>query len=820
MSGKIYVKTEDSDIEFGGAKHVVDEEIAHIKTWRGQAPRAGIALSGGGIRSASFGLGVLQSLAYSRWLPEFDYLSTVSGGGYIGSSLSYLLHCSQSAQGQGIHPVKPVLDVSREHFPYLSYPMVGARLPEQDEYAAHKGALLRRLRQNAKYLTPGNGITLLSLIGVVLRNSLASVFVHVGLLVLALLLLIGLGFLDSDAFPLPVAWKDNGMLLASAAFFGTYALISVLYVLLSGFFDSMIGRFGVNAAYVTRRSYEWLTHWSLLLGISVLIVAVLPWIHHVLGEHVLGEALAKVLGDTVPASSKYPVFVGTGTSVSGILASVWAYLQSSSTKKPRIPTGLLVTLASALLLFGVLLLAFDFARGLHLETGGWWMQVIVLVVALFFLGWIPNVNYLSVHRYYRDRLMETFMPDVKQARENPDQRSGPTWTGNGTMMGDLCGVGANFEAPDKRRGPYHLVNTNIVLVSSDNPRYRGRGGDNFIFSPLFTGSHATGWKRTDPRPKSGITLATAMAISGAAVNPNTGCGGEGITRQPVLSVLMGLLNIRLGYWLNNPRRAAARATSVPDKTASPAQAAKDADIRQQRQSLWSSLLSLSVKPNLISPGIFESFGRYNLREDKRYVLLSDGGHFENLGLYELVRRRLKLIVVCDGAADAEYGFADLANAIEKVRADFGAVIDINSDDLDVLVPHRRDSYPKDDAIMPVATRGYLIASIKYAPLNPGASPEGAAARAPQEECGLLVYLTTTFFKELSSDLHGYRQSHPEFPDEPTSDQFFDEKQFEAYRELGYQTAWRMMLETSDTASGDDVNLNGVRLPKAKAGAPC
>jgi len=62
-------------------------------------------------------------------------------------------------------------------------------------------------------------------------------------------------------------------------------------------------------------------------------------------------------------------------------------------------------------------------------------------------------------------------------------------------------------------------------------------------------------------------------------------------------------------------------------------------------------------------------------------------------------------VVCDGAADAEYGFADLANAIEKVRADFGAVIDINSDDLDVLVPHRRDSYPKDDAIMPVAHAG-------------------------------------------------------------------------------------------------------------------
>jgi len=150
-----------------------------------------------------------------------------------------------------------------------------------------------------------------------------------------------------------------------------------------------------------------------------------------------------------------------------------------------------------------------------------------------------------------------------------------------------------------------------------------------------------------------------------------------------------------------------------------------------------------------------------------------------------------------------------------VGADFGAVIDMNSDDLDLLVPHRRDSCPKDDAIMPVATRGYLIASIKYASLKPGASPEAAAARAPQEECGLLVYLTTTFFKELSADLHDYRQSHPEFPHEPTSEKFFDEKQFEAYRELGYQTAWRMMRETSDTASGDDVDLNGVRLPPSQ-----
>jgi hypothetical protein len=98
------------------------------------------------------------------------------------------------------------------------------------------------------------------------------------------------------------------------------------------------------------------------------------------------------------------------------------------------------------------------------------------------------------------------------------------------------------------RGPHHIINANVVLVASKHPRYQGRGGDNYILSPLFCGSRATNRKGTDRSCDQGFTLATAMAASGAALNPNAGPGGKGVTRQPVLSVLMGMLSLRLGYW--------------------------------------------------------------------------------------------------------------------------------------------------------------------------------------------------------------------------------------------------------------------------------
>ena len=160
----------------------------------------------------------------------------------------------------------------------------------------------------------------------------------------------------------------------------------------------------------------------------------------------------------------------------------------------------------------------------------------------------------------------------------------------------------------------------------------------------------------------------------------------------------------------------------------------------------------------------------NLRESSPVCLLSDGGHFENLGLYELIRRRPFLIVVCDGTADPDYAFTDLQNAVARVWADFGARIEFDKDD-DAATFHavHRRGYPRDVRLSKCA---YAIAEITYA--------DGST--------GHLLYLTTALCQGLRLKLLGYKGANRDFPDQSTADQFFDEEQFEAYRELGYVIA--------------------------------
>ena len=138
-----------------------------------------------------------------------------------------------------------------------------------------------------------------------------------------------------------------------------------------------------------------------------------------------------------------------------------------------------------------------------------------------------------------------------------------------------------------------------------------------------------------------MTLPTAIAISGAAASPYAGAGGTAWTRNRVVSIVMAILSLRLGYWAPNPK---------PGKP-------------------WNEI------PNFIFPGITSTFLLRRLHENNWVLDLTDGGHFENLGLYELARRRLKTIIVCDGSADPQSRFGALALAIERIKVDFGATIE-------------------------------------------------------------------------------------------------------------------------------------------------
>lgn len=276
-------------------------------------------------------------------------------------------------------------------------------------------------------------------------------------------------------------------------------------------------------------------------------------------------------------------------------------------------------------------------------------------------------------------------------------------------------------------GCLHVINTTLNLVKGEELAWQQRKAESMTISPLHAGNHRLGYRSVKQYAKQNgydpLTLGTAMAISGAAASPNMGYHSS-----PVVTLLMTLFNVRLGWWLGNPGPAGAETYSH----ASPR---------------WA-----------LMPLLEEAFG---LTDDaKPYVYLSDGGHFENLGLYEMVLRRCRVIVVCDAGHDPECHFEDLGNAIRKIRIDLGITITI--DQYTSIMPRSRKETGK------YCAKG----KIAYSDIDPDA-PDG-----------VLIYIKPAFSGDESADIYNYAMEHQDFPHEPTSNQWFNESQFESYRMLG------------------------------------
>ena len=187
------------------------------------------------------------------------------------------------------------------------------------------------------------------------------------------------------------------------------------------------------------------------------------------------------------------------------------------------------------------------------------------------------------------------------------------------------------------------MNTAINLEASRDLNKRGRNADTFTFSPLHIGSRATGYVTSQAIEGvvGDLSLATAMATSGAAASANMG----GATIK-ILTFSLSLLNIRLGYWLANPSRL----------------------------SWFSSWIRRRISGIGTWFFLLETLGQ--LSEKKLNVYLTDGGHIENLGIYELLQRRCKVIVAVDAEADPEMTFPSLVNLQVLARIDLGIRIDL------------------------------------------------------------------------------------------------------------------------------------------------
>jgi hypothetical protein len=263
-------------------------------------------------------------------------------------------------------------------------------------------------------------------------------------------------------------------------------------------------------------------------------------------------------------------------------------------------------------------------------------------------------------------------------------------------------------------------------VAGEELAWQERKAESFVITPIYCGSESTGYARL-PDKECDLTLGRAIAISGAAASPNMGYH----TSAP-LAALMTIFNLRLGWWLENPAKPQ---EASGWKAANP----------KYGTLLWDELIART-----------DALGKY--------VYLSDGGHFENLGVYELVRRRCRYIVAIDAGADPGYEFEDLGNLIRKCRNDFGIRVDIDVDPIQRKGGETRSRWH------------CAVGTIHYEDVDDWALP------------GTLVYLKPSLTGNEPSDVLTYAADNPSFPHQPTADQFFSESQFESYRALGHHIA--------------------------------
>ena len=793
----------------------VSSEIADVRT-------LGLALSGGGVRSATFSLGVLQALDEEELIANVDYLSTVSGGGYIGTSMTYF-------KNAGVVWGKEMIDY---------------------------------LRGNAAYLTPGSGVNHWALSAAVIRG----VFINLTMMLSGIFLVIWLltrgcnsfrvdgstslncnlpswewNRIDSSWFvllvtlaayiiPLVVRFffkrlsnADSDEIKPVYALFPTlllcltvallvaifvpyyrynlsYALIAVpiAVIFICGLFTvwrtlgneeavaeenlqikNKVSYSRLNPHTVALELLAWCTtlgtvniilelvrsRWTLdwypplMIALACIGLAILV---RLLVSNIFYASLSSSGGLNLNGSRYFSVqygdFLWIGTlllifgliplahfsiitiwenigrellasvSAVGVISTLVGWTRRSKGNELQGYVALFLRVGLILLFTTGLLWAYDFST---VGPGAIsWQMAGALLVTMIVASAITDINYVSLHRYYRNRLVDSFLRkcNISDDKEN-DEKSAIL------KSIDIGSTGA----------PYPLINTNIVTVGSTSRIYCNRLGDSFTFTPGYLGSLATGWVSTDSAPT--FDLGTAMAISGAAVDPNIGA-----TRSWPLRIIMGLMNIRLGYWIMSPKHLSlARNRNHPEH------------LSRIKRLFHESWIALQTREIMGFP-----------REDWKYVRLSDGGHFENLGIYELIRRRCRVIIVADAGADPQSGFSDLSRAVERVRVDFGANIDIEDRE---LIP---------DDVTKSAISAFVTGKITYQP-----------DRQETVNEGLLIYIKTARVTDMPIDVKGYAYKNSNFPDESTTDQFFSEEQFEAYRMLGYHVSQKMLSKLKE-----------------------
>jgi hypothetical protein len=744
------------NLEEGGAAGDPQPPMTHT---------TGVCLSGGGIRSAAFCMGALQALdAVELRAPAggtrtafdcIDYLSTVSGGGYIGVSVSAAMANNEiDIPFIGRIPLRGA-QALKGKFPFSGIVDNGA---------------VGHLRDYSNYLLPRGSSSFLDAAVVVLRGLAANVVILTGwMFFFALVSALIYPSRDSlEAGPLARLFGPGVL------FWGRFTLTLVPLVVLGlslAVWALVRSRDGAHGRDVRGPGIVWSRSVLILLGVVFgidlypLIIAgvfnLATWVAGTSWSDVNRQLAAMATGVATVIAFFHDKIAqllkatdeddGLGTLVKRIaaFAAIW----------------FAATILPLMLFFVFVMVTISAMQGgyqfslLMLDGGGIWQPAFlgfgVPVLLVYFViaalclactfAFAPNAN--SLHQLYRDKLSKAFLFDPDEDDRQP-RDSGPD-------EGDLAprdGMGLS-EISGPNAGPYHLINAAINLQSSVHANRRGRDAGFFLFSPKFVGSDPTGFVETEELVKIDphINLGTAMAISGAAVSANMGRYSI-----PVLAPTLALLNIRLGYWMRNPKYLLDGAKTK----------------RQEVVGLTKLYL------------LQEMTGQ--LDETSPLIYLTDGGHVENLGLYQLLKRRCRVIVVVDAEADQRMAFESLSRCERYARIDMGIRIDLPWRDIAKVA----SDYDKVIAAggAPVEKQGphCALGTIEY----------------PGSDRGILLYVKASMTGDEADYIQDYKRREHTFPHESTGDQFFTEEQFEVYRALGFHALFGALTGTHQFAYTD------------------
>jgi len=765
--------------------------------------RVGLALSGGGIRSATFNLGILQALKQNQMLERVSYLSTVSGGGYIGGFWTRWWRAQQ--ENNSLHAG------CQKDFPPAAS-SAGSKSP-QGPKEVREPLEFRHLREFSRFLIPRQGLntefwgaasTILTGLVFSLVAAMAAVLLVMTVWVLLAAELVqphtwetGLFFAGFIAIVFVAAeWltRQTGRLAVTKSmcnkfttWYATWSLLAIAALLTSWIFLIVSGSYTGEAISLDPRKFCMGVQYymfnkllfrpclALLSALALLTAVRLLW-----GRFIQPKPSAKSAGNPHPADGDAAPSSLIAASAAlervmarmlavlviwAVLSGVWElarWLDVQAQANARVSGGLSgVTAVLALLFYwarhwltqpkkdqadlkfldwlkpivpqllanGVVLLLFMLAAVFILGklNGGLWPDVKLFVICGIVLGLVlllfDPVKF-GLHEFYRSRVTRCYLGASQNEQSDGSNAETDQSAPSGNRMMVECPDDDMYLCDDNGR-PIHLICCAANHFWGDPLSTLHRGARSVTLSRfgIALGNH---WIRDDS-----LLLSSAITASAAAFNSLMGELNLQLGRA--VPFVMTALNLRLGLWVKNPAHSHHR----PLK-------------------------------NIIFPGQFfvkEMLGWAQCRTDEyagAYVHLSDGGHFENLALYELIRRHCRYIIVSDAGEDRELAFTDFGRAVRRVREDFGVEIEID------LTPLRLNA----DAM---SKQHIAVGVIHY---------DGVVGT----DKGTIVYFKPTLTGDEPVDVLQYHRRKPFFPHESTGDQFFDEAQFESYRRLGEHTA--------------------------------